>query len=96
MTREVEEDDFLFTSLLAFQCLTDGSGNSMTALRSRDDAFRASEGHTSLEGLELWDVHTMHETVFDELADNHAGTMVAETTCMDVRGAEVMTEGVHG
>ena len=55
----------------------------------------AGEEHTSLEGLELWNIHTMHIAVLDELGDDHAGTMVAQTACVDVGGLEVVTQCVH-
>ena len=95
VTGEVEEDDLLLTSLLAFLSLPDGGCNGMTTLGGRDDALGAGEEHASLESLELWDVDTMHQTVLDQLADNHAGTMVAQSTGMNIARTEIMTEGVH-
>ena len=95
MTGEVEEDDFLLTSLLTFLCFTNGGSDSMAALWSRDDTLCTGEDHTCLEGLELWDIHTVHISILDELTDNHTCTMVAQSACVDVAGLEVMTEGVH-
>ena len=37
----------------------------------------------------------MHVAVLDELGDDHTGTVVAQTASVDVRGLEVMTQGVH-
>ena len=90
VTREVEEDDFLLAGLLALLCLADSGGNGVGALRSRDDALGTSEEHASLEGLELRNIHTMHQTVLNQLADNHAGTMIAQTTSVDVAWFEVV------
>ena len=84
MTREVEEDNLLLASLLALVGLADGSCDGMGALWSWDDTLRASEEHTSLEGFELWDIDTMHVAVLNQLADNHAGTMIAQTASVDV------------
>ena len=95
MTGEVEEDDLLLASLLALQGLADGGCDGVGALRSRDDTLCAGEEHTSLEGLELWDVDTMHQTVLDELGDNHASTVVAQAASVDVAGLEVVAQGVH-
>ena len=64
MTREVEEDHLLLASLLALFGFTDGSSDGVTTLRSRDDTFGTGEQHASLESFELWNVNTMHQTVF--------------------------------
>ena len=82
MAGEVEEDDLFFASLLALVGLADGGGDGMGALWGRDDALGTGEEHTGLEGLKLWDIHTMHQTVLDELGDNHAGPMIAQTAGM--------------
>ena len=37
----------------------------------------------------------MHQTVLDELGDNHASTVVAQTASVDVAGLEVVAQGVH-
>ena len=67
MTGEVEQDDLCLACLLALLGLTDGGGNGMTALGSRDDSLCTGKEHTGLEGLELRDVNTLHQTVLDEL-----------------------------
>ena len=63
----------------------------MTALGSRDDTLCTGKEHTGLEGLELRDVNTLHQTVLDELGDNHTGTVVAQTASVDVTRFEVMS-----
>ena len=91
MTRKVEEDDLLLASLLAFVCLADSGGNGVSAFRSRDDTLSAGKEHTSLECFELWNIHTLHQTVLQQLRDDDPSTVVAQTTCMDVAGLEVVT-----
>ena len=95
VTREVEEDDFLLARLLALVGLADGGGDGVTTLGCRDDTLRTGEEHTSLAGLELWDIDTIHITVLDQLGDDHTCTMVAQTTSVDVRGLEVMAQREH-
>ena len=95
VTGEVEEDNFLFAGLLALLGLADGGSDGMTTLWSGDDTLCTSEDHTGLEGLELWDIDTVHVAVLDELRDNHTCTVVAQTTGVDVARAEVMTQSVH-
>ena len=96
VTGQVEEDDLLLAGLLALVGLADGGGDGVTALGSRDDTLGAGEEHAGLEGLELRDVDTLHEAVLDKLTDDHAGTVVAQTTGVDVGGLEVMAQRVHG
>ena len=67
----------------------------MAALRSGDDALSTGKEHTGIEGLELRDVYTVHIAVLDELADDHAGTVVTQTTGVDIARLEIVAEGVH-
>jgi hypothetical protein len=38
----------------------------------------------------------MHQSVFNQLTYNHAGTVIAQAACVDVAGLEVMTQCEHG
>ena len=81
---EVEEDNLLLARFLALQGLADGSCDGVGALRGRNDALGAGKEHTSLEGFQLRNVDAIHVTVLDELGDDHACTMIAQTTSVDV------------
>lgn len=92
---EIEEDDFLFAGLFAFEGFAYGGGDGVAALGRRDDAFAAGEDGSGLEGFELVDVDGFHEFVFEELGDDDACAVVAETAGVDVGGPEVVAEGEH-
>ena len=77
---EVEEDDFLLACLLALVGLADRGGDGMTTLGRRDDTLCTGEEHTSLEGLELWDIDTIHVTVLDQLGDDHTPASIEEVS----------------
>ena len=95
MTRQTEEDDLLLTLLLRLERLTDSGCDGMTALWSRNDSLGAGKEHTCLERLQLWNVHTVQITVLEQLRDDHTGTMITQTTSMNVGRFEVMTQGEH-
>ena len=63
----------------------------MCAFGSRNDAFGAGEEHACLEGLQLRNIHTLHQAVLQELADDDTCTVIAETAGVDVAGLEVVT-----
>ena len=96
MSAKTEENHLFLSSLLGLPGRTDGSGNGMTALRSRNDALGAGKKHTRLEGLKLRNVNTVHVAVADELGDDHARTVVAQSAGVDVSWFEVVPQGVHG
>ena len=96
MAGEVEEDDLLLARLTALLGLADGGSDGVCALGCGDNALSACEEHACLEGLELWYVDAVHQSVLDELRDDHARTVVAQTAGVDVGGLEVVAQGVHG
>ena len=67
MTRKIEQNHLLLTSLLALQCLTYGSSDGVAGFGSRDDALGTCEERTCLEGLQLWNIHSFHEAVLQQL-----------------------------
>ena len=93
---EVEEDDLLLAGLLAPAGLADGGRDGVARLGGRDDALCAGKEHACLEGLELRDVDAAHQPVLNQLADNHAGAVVAQTAGVDVGWLEVMAQREHG
>ena len=95
MTRKTEENHSFLTLFSSLLCLTDSCSNGMTALWSWDDTLCTGKEHTCFECLCLGNIYTMHITILDQLRDDHTGTMVTETTSMDVGRLEVMTQGKH-
>ena len=61
-----------------------------------DDALGLGKEHAGLEAVQLLDVHGLHIAVLLQLADDHAGAMIAQTARMDVGGHEVVAQRVHG
>ena len=95
VAREVEEDDLLLTRFLALLSLANRGSDGVARLWSRDDTFCLSEESTSLESLQLRNIHSSHQTILQQLADDDTCTVVAQTTSMDVSRAEVVTECEH-
>src|SRR5574344_728584 len=60
VTGKIEEDNSFLALFLRFTGLTDCSGDGMTTLRCRDDAFCTCKEHTCLECFELRNIYTMH------------------------------------
>ena len=87
--------DFLLPRLAAPGSLPDGGSDGVTTLGSRDDALGTCEECSSLEGLQLLYIHSLHESVLQQLADDDTGAMITKSTSMDVRGHEIVAEGEH-
>ncbi len=67
----------------------------MGGFGGRDDAFGAGEKDAGFEGFELGNVGGFDEAVFEQLADEGARAVVAQSAGVDVGGFEVVAEGVH-
>ena len=93
---KIEEDDLLFARLFALRGLTNGGCNGMAALGSRDDALSASKEHAGLECLNLRNVDTAHQSVFEKLRHDHSGSVVTQTAGMDVGRLELVAQREHG
>ena len=91
VTGETEEDDFLFARLFASVCFANGGSYGMAAFGCRHDAFGACEEHSGIEGLKLWNVHASHHAVLQELRNDDACAVIAETACVDVAWFEVVS-----
>ena len=67
VARQVEENHFLFAGLFAAVGLTDGGGDGVARLRSRNDAFGTGEEDSGIETFKLIDVNRLHKAIFKQL-----------------------------
>ena len=67
----------------------------MSRFRRRNDAFALCKDCRSLERFELRNINGINQAVFLQIAYHSPGTMISQTSGMDVRRFEIMTEGKH-
>ena len=92
---QVEQDNLLFAGLLAFLGFSNGGGDGMARLGGRNDALGAGKEHSGIKGFELRNIYATHQPILEQLRDDHACTMIAQTASMDVSGLERVTQREH-
>ena len=95
VAREVEQDGFRHAFLLGFQRFADRRGDGVRRLRSRDDALGLGEQNACGEGLDLRHRLRLDQPVLHQLADDRAGSVVAQSPGVNVRRLKIVAQRVH-
>ena len=95
MSREVEEDRFGNAFLLRPFRFADRLCDGVSRFRSRDDTFRTGEENACGQSFRLRHGLGFDDLVFQQLAHDRTGSVIAQATCVDVRRNEVMAEREH-
>ena len=95
MAAERGEDDGLLAGLLRLERLAHRECDGVRGLRCRDDALGARELHGSREALGLRNGNGFHHPELVDVRDERRHAVVAQATCVNRVGDEVVTQRVH-
>ena len=95
MPREVEEDRFGNAFLLRPFRFADRLCDGVSRFRSRDDTFRTGEENACGQSFRLRHGLGFDDLVFQQLAHDRTGSVIAQTSGVNVRRVEVVSQRIH-
>src|SRR5690554_2214811 len=94
--RKVKQDGTRGSFFFGSCRFADGRGNGVRGLGRGDNTLGTRKEHARFKRLQLFHAYRFNQLVFQELAHDASGTMIAEPSRVDVRRGELVAQRVHG